>query len=41
MNTYTVITSAGYVVVVHFNNMNELRNYMKQEEIKPSVIKVN
>lgn len=41
MNTYTVITTDGYVIVVHFNSMNELRQYMKEEEIYPSVIKIN
>lgn len=41
MNTYTIVTTDGYVIVVHFNSMNELRHYMKEEEINPSVITVN
>lgn len=41
MNTYTIITSAGCVIVVRLDNMNELRSYLRQEEILPSVIKVN
>ena len=41
MNTYTIVTTDGYVIVVRFNNMNELRHYMKEEEIYPSVIKIN
>ena len=41
MNTYTVITSEGLVVVVRKNSMYELTKYLEEEGIVPSVIKVN
>ena len=41
MNTYTVITSEGLVVVVLKENMYKLTEYLQSEGIVPSAIKVN
>ena len=41
MPTYTIVTTCGLVIVVHFNNLHELSDYMREQEIKPTLIKVN